>query len=81
MILNKIIGFVFYCINILWWTAGKYLLFRVEEQNHQDCAKNLDNGLNQWKELEDNEMISLSQPDIYQSRNFCTKKMGYGGLG
>ena len=60
MILGKIIGIVFCCINFLCWTVAKYLLVNIKQGNHEDVTGMSGDETYQWKGLENNENISLS---------------------
>ena len=56
-------AFAFYCINFLCWTAGKYLLkvnVKLNVENQETVVGMSENESYQWKELQDNESISLS---------------------
>ena len=62
MLLNKLICVAFYGINLLCWTLGKYLLIAIKEENQEDVVEMEDNESYQWKDLEDNDVITLSPP-------------------
>lgn len=60
MLLNKFIGVALYGFNLLCWTLGKYLLIGIKEETQEDVVEKEDSGSYQWKDLEDNDVITLS---------------------
>ena len=54
-----------YLANVLCRTIGKYLLVNINDvqENQQTVRENSDNEFHDWKELEDNDIISLSDED------------------
>ena len=75
MILGKIISVAFCCINFLCWTVAKYLLINVREENQEDITGISDDESYQWKGLENNENISLSD------RSRIPERIDYGKYG
>jgi hypothetical protein len=62
MLLNKFIYVALYGINLLCWTFGKYLLIGIKEEPQEDAVEKEDNESYPWKDLEDNDVITLSPP-------------------
>ena len=60
MILGKIVGMAFCCINFLCCTVAKYLLVNIQEEHQETSTGISDDEYYQWKDLENNEKISLS---------------------
>ena len=63
VMLTKLIGFAFWCLNLICWTAAKYFLINVQEENQEDPAGMLDDEPYRWTGLENNETVSLSTTD------------------
>ena len=62
MMLNNFIGLAVFCISLLYWAAGKYLLINVKEEKHEVGIGETDIEIHQWGGMEDDEIISLDQP-------------------
>ena len=60
MMLVNFIGFFVHFMGLLCWSVGEYLLIEVKEEKYRDVIGESDNELHPWKDLEDDEIISLS---------------------
>ena len=65
--LSKLLSFcmfAFYFANFMCWTVAKYILVQinVQQENHESVDGNSANGFDEWKDLEYNDVISLSHP-------------------
>ena len=73
MILGKIISITFCCLNFFFWTAAKYLLVNVKDENQEDFTGIPDNESYQWADLENNETLSLSGRRLGTDDIHCAK--------
>ena len=62
--------FAVYLANILCWAVAKYLLVNINEdqENQGPVRENSATEFNDWKGLEDDDVISLSSPQSLNSR-------------
>ena len=72
MILGKIISFAFCCIHFLCSTMAKYLLVIVKEEKQDELVTAMpDDEYFQGQDLENNEIISLSDPGPGTGQDYC----------